>query len=454
MRKLGILLLLTVAASAQERAVFTAGEALDAETCVKSAEEVKARIEKWCRLKYRRPVPVSVQPRKVWERAIQREGYAGHSAKNGAAFYYPVQNHIVVVPWVIGGYQGTKNPPKLSRQGWIDRLESTIIHELMHALHCQNFYVVLGGAGVASLRTSGLSAQEKDLATVDFLVAEGVAELVAARTATREARMLSRLPEREISAGQIYWDRYQPDGKKPFRVILFDNGYQDGIDLLNQLVRKAGPRALRAVLYRPPPRELLFQPELLAKVQLDDPPDPDSAFAFLSPDGVKFGEVLLAVSPGKGRYFRRAATGTTGRRAKGCLLGYTAVIGGIGEPNGKSSYSLFIADPDKSGNWSAQQVESLKQIAPKATRETRRDLPASKGIQANVLTIRPKDQSLWIRAEVDGLVVLAHETKPTRTLEKRVLLTLRVLHIRRPRPSVYAEALVEARQRISTKNGD
>ena len=97
-------------------------------------------------------------------------------------------NQIVVVPWVIGGYQGTKNPPKLSRQGWIDRLESTIIHELMHALHCQNFYVVLGGAGVASLRTSGLSAQEKDLATVDFLVAEGVAELVAARTATREAR--------------------------------------------------------------------------------------------------------------------------------------------------------------------------------------------------------------------------------------------------------------------------
>ena len=308
---------------------MTAGKALDRETCERCADEVKARIERWCRMKYRRPVPVTVQPRSVWERAIKQQGYAGHAAKQGAAFYFPVQNFIQVVPWVIGGYQGTKNPPKLSKQEWMDRLESTIIHELMHALHCQNFFIVLGGADTASLRTSGISARDKDVATVDFLVAEGVAELAAARTATREARMLSRLPEREISSGQIYWDRYQPDGKKPFRVILFDHGYQDGIDLLNQLVRKAGPRALRAVLYRPPPRALLFQPELLAKVNLDDPPDPDAVFAFLSPDGVKFGEVFLAVSPGKNRYFRRAATGTTGPRSTGCLLGYTAVVGGV-----------------------------------------------------------------------------------------------------------------------------
>jgi hypothetical protein len=447
-----VLLLLLTAASAQEKAIMTAGEALDRQTCERCADEVKARIERWCRMKYRRPVPVTVQPRTVWERAIKQEGYAGHAAKQGAAFYFPVQNFIQVVPWVIGGYQGAMNPPKLSKQEWIDRLESTIIHELMHALHCQNFFIVLGGADTASLRTSGIAARDKDVATVDFLVAEGVAELAAARTATREARMLSRLPEREISSGQIYWDRYQPDGQKPFRVILFDHGYQDGIDLLDKLMRKAGPRALRAVLYRPPPRALLFQPELLAKVDLDDPPDPDSAFAFLSPDGVQFGEVFLAVSPGKGRYFRRAATGTTGTRSNGCLLGYTAVVGGTGEPNGKSSYALFLADPDEPGSWSAEQVASLKQLG--KAREASRPLPRADGVKATVLTVRPDDASLWVRAEADGLVVLAHETKPTPNLEKRVLLALRVLHIRRPRPQVYAAMLAEARKNISTKNGD
>ena len=208
------------------------------------------------------------------------------------------------------------------------------------------------------------------------------------------------------------------------------------------------------MLYRPPPRALLYQPDLLAKVDLDDPPDPDSAFAFLSPDGVRFGEVFLAVSPGRDRFFRRAATGTTGPRSTGCLLGYTAVVGGIGHPQGKSSYSIFIADPDEPGIWSTAQAKSMLDMDPKAARETKRPLPQMKGLQAQVITVRPKDQSLWIRAEANGLVVLAHETKPTRNLEKRVLLALRVLQIRAPRANLYAAALREARKNISTKNGD
>jgi len=424
---------------------MTAGAALDRETCERVADDVKARIEVWCRMKYRRPVPISVQPRVQWEMALKQGGYAGETAKQGAAFYNVVENRIMVVPWVIGGYLGTKDPPKLTRQEWLDRLESTIIHELMHALHCQNFFIVLGGADRASLKTQGLTVREKDLSTSDFLIAEGMAELAAARTSTREARSLTRLPEREISSGQIYWDRYQPDGKRPYRLLLFDNGYQDGLDLLNQLARKAGPRALRAVLYRPPPRALLFQPDLLAKVDLDDPPDPDSVFAFLSPDGVKFGEVYLAVSPGKGRYFKRAATGTLGPRSDGCLLGYTAVVGGADEPEGESSYGFFIADPDAPGTWSAEQAASLRELG--------RAKEKKEG-KAELLVVRPDDKSLWVRAESSGLVVLAHETKPTPNLEERVLLALRVLEIRRPRANIYGDALAAARKRISTDHGD
>jgi len=436
---------LLLGATVRAEDMVTAGEALDVETCRRVADEVKARIETWCRMKYRRPVPVTVQPRASWERALKQTGYAGEAAKRGAAFYDVVNNYIIVVPWVIGGYREQEKPPKLTKQEWVERLESTIIHELMHALHCQNFYIVLGGADAASLRVDGLTEREKDLSTVDFLIAEGMAELAAARTSTREARMLTRLPEKEISSGRIYWHRYQPDGKRPFRVILFDSGYQDGLDLLNMLARKAGPRALRAVLYRPPPRALLFQPKLLAKVDLDDPPDPDSILAFLSPDGVKFGEVYLAVSPGNRRYFRRAATGTTGPRSPGCLLGYTAVVGGIGEPHGKSSYAFFIADPDEPGTWSAEQAGSLREEG---------QASAKRVGDAEFLVVKPEDGSLWVRAESRGLVVLAHETKPTPNLEERVRIALKALEIRRPRPAIYRDALKEASRRISAAAGD
>ena len=92
------------------------------------------------------------------------------------------------------------------------------------------------------MRTGGLSAQEKDVSTVEFLTAEGTAELVSVRTATARARTnLTRRPNLELDRAQRYWDKYQPDNKRPFRIILSNSGYQDGLDLLNRLDRKAGP---------------------------------------------------------------------------------------------------------------------------------------------------------------------------------------------------------------------
>ena len=167
------LLVLSAAAQAQsgDDRMLTAGDALDARTCQEVAQSVRNRIEEWTRIKYRRPVPVNVQDRRVWERRLKASGVAGHNAKSGLAFYNIISNQITIVPWVIGRYQGNKNPPKKFKDEWINKLESILIHELMHALHHQNFYVVLGGARQASLRTGGLSAEEKDVSTVEFLTA-------------------------------------------------------------------------------------------------------------------------------------------------------------------------------------------------------------------------------------------------------------------------------------------
>ena len=436
--------------------MLTAGQALDRRTCEEEARKVRERIEAWTRIKYRRPVPVLVQPRAVWDRAIKRPGTAGHQARSGLAFYNIINNTITIVPWVIGRYAGNKNPPKKFKEEWLSKLESILIHELMHALHHQNFYVVLGGARTASLRTSGLSAQDKDISTVEFLTAEGTAELVSVRTATSGARPnLTRRPQLELDAPQRYWDRYQPDGKKPFRVILSNYGYQDGLDILNRLDRKAGPRAIRALLYRQPSRELFFQPEILAKLKLDDPPDPDSILEFLSPDGVKFGEVYLAVNPGADRNFTQAMPGARRARAPGCLIGYTASTGDEDSPGGRSSYSLFVAHPDNPGKWSNEQVEALKALEPSATKTRKMALPLIKGApKAEVITIKRGDGSQWMRAEVSGLVIMARETKPTKNLAERVVRALAALYIKRPTAKLYDAAYLEAKKAITTKNND
>ena len=458
MRLLTLILvaLFAVPAVAQER-MQTAGEVLTEATCQRVADQVRDRIEKWTRLKYRRPVPVGVQAKQIWERRVKATGVAGHNAKRGLAFYNIITNRITVVPWVIGRYPpiGPKAAKKFKDE-WINQLESILIHELMHALHHQNFYVVLGGARNASLRTGGLSAEEKDISTVEFLTAEGTAELVAVRTATAGARaLLTRRPQRELNIPQRYWDTYQPNNKLPFRVILSNSGYQHGLDLLSRLDRLAGPRAIRALLYRQPPREIFFQPVLMAKmVDFDDPPDPDSIFAFLSPDGVKFGEVHLAVWPGKNRFFGQAMPGPGRNRAPGCLIGYTAGVGDEDAPHGRGNYSFFVADPDKPGTWSKEQAASLRETEPSGLKEKKVALPMTDGVKADLIRVKRSDGSVEMRAEVSGLVIFARETKPTPNLEQRVIYALRALYIRRPKPDIYKAAMEQAVKRIDSSEKD
>jgi len=433
--------------------LMMAGEALDQKTCRDCADRIMQGIEEWTRMKFRRPVPISVMPRASWERAIKRDGYGGQTARRGAAFYSPMGNAVMVVPWVIGGY-ATKPIPKRSREEWIAALESTIIHEFCHALHFQNFHIVATDAQAASLRKEGLSARQKDESTAEFLISEGFAELVSFRIATLEAKMRTRRPQREVDSPQRYWDRYQPNGTDAFRSILFNSGYQDGIDLLDRLARKAGPRAVRGVLYRTPARELLFQPDVLATVAFDDPPDPDSIFAFLSPGALRFGEVHLAVNPGEDRFFRRARSQTGMRRQAGCLLGFMARRGSESDEHGESTYAFFVSDPDNPHNWSAEQAESFRAIDAKHTREKKVSLARLKGVKASVIEVKIPKGPLWIRAEANGMVVLARETKPTKSLETRVLLALRTLQIRRPTPHLYDAALKKARAKIDKSKAD
>jgi hypothetical protein len=374
-------------------------------------------------------------PKAIWDAQMKQQGPGGTMARQALAFYSIGENAITVIPWTIGGYQdGT--PEQKSRQEWIHELESIIIHELMHALHHQNFYVVLGGGRAASGRAAGQTEQEIDEAVVEFLTAEGMAELVSVRVATEEARRnLLRRPARELSAPDRFWVRYQPDGKQPFRLLLSQYGYQDGLDLLHKLSLKGGPRALRGILYRQPPRSLFFQPELLAAVDLDDPPEPDSVFAYLSPELPEGNEVRLAVNPGENRFFAKAYATPGGPRT--CLVGYVAILGETGEDSGRGRYAFFVSDPDAPGTWSAEQVTSLKALYPTGASEKTKPLPMLKGVEAKLLTIKAEDGSLYIRGEAAGLVVLAHESNPTKNLEERVLGALRVLHIKRPTPKLY-----------------
>ena len=45
---------------------------------------------------------------------------------------------------------------------------------------------------------------------------------------------------------------------------------------------------------------------MLATVDLEDPPDPDSVFGFLVPYELKGMGIRLAVNPGKGRFIKKA----------------------------------------------------------------------------------------------------------------------------------------------------
>jgi hypothetical protein len=448
MRKICVLLLLS-AAAVQAQGLMTAGDALDRETCAAMAEQVKARIEAYTRMKFRRHVPIGIEPKASWEARLKQQGMGGRMARSGLAFYNIIANAITVVPWTIGGYLGG-NPQRRTRDAWLGALEPILVHELTHAIHHQNFYVILGGARSASLKKDGLSDEEIDVSTVEFLTAEGYAELVALRTATPIGRPhLLRIPASELSHPRHYMRHYKPNGKTAFRAILSASGYQDGIDLLNKLTMSAGPRGVRAVLYRQPPRVLFFQPDLLAKVELSDPPEPDAVLGFLSPFFLKGGEVHLTVNPGPHRYFLNARQGRMRARAPGCLIGYAAEVGEDDGPYGAGRYSFFVADPDRPGKWSEEQVATLKALNPGGVKEGKRPVPNTNGKKAAVLTAKSDDGSVYMRAESEGLVVMAHESKPTEHLEKRVLLALGYLYLYKPKPGIYSEMAAEARKRLA-----
>ena len=136
--------------------------------------------------------------------------------------------------------------------------------------------------------------------------------------------------------------RYVPDGKNAYRIKLSTYGYADGLNLVNHLSKYAGDRGIRAMLYRPPPRVLLFQPQLLATVELDDPPEPDSVFGFLAPEKrLKGLDIDRRVNPRRGRFFGR---GHITQRAEGCLVGYGTTTGEKDGPYGVGRYAFFVAD--------------------------------------------------------------------------------------------------------------
>ncbi|MHC4550337.1 MAG: hypothetical protein ACYTEZ_16325 [Planctomycetota bacterium] len=446
MRWYGVLFALAAAVHAQETDPrVAAGEALTLEECLRIRDRVLPRIEAFTRMRFRRPVPIVIEPQGVWEakRKADADSWAGHTARHAAAFYTPGINRVTVVPWVIGGYAQEK-PPRKTRRVWIAELEPTLIHELTHAIHHQNFFSE-GRLYAASLKVKGLTEEELDRATVDFLLGEGFPEIVSLRTTEYPERM-GRHPSPELNPPGYFKRTYVPNGKEPYRIILFNHGYRDGLNLLHHLYLKAGPRAVRAVLYRPPPRILLFQPEILGAVNLDDPPEPDSILGFLSPAILAGGEIRLAVNPGHARFFKGATR--RGVRAHGCLLGYVAEVGEESGPDGRGRYAFFVADPDRPGQWSAAQARSLKALRPDRAKEKKVPLPLAKGLKARLLTVAMEDKSLYVRADLEGLVVLAHESQPTRNLAKRVLRALRVLYIKRPKARLYDEAHARARQRL------
>ena len=447
-----VLIAAAVRAQGGERLLTEAADVLDQETCQKVADRCMQRIEAYTRMKYRRPVRVRIQPRAVWQARLKQQGFGGNMARTGLAFYNLIANNVTVVPWVIGGYM-MKSPTKKSREEWIHTLEPILIHELTHAIQNQNFYVVLGGARQASLKSSGLTEEELDISTVEFLVAEGTAELVSARTSSPQGRAnMVRHIDREVGSPTFYMNRYKPNGKEPYRILLSSFGYQDGMDLLHHLTLKAGPRGIRAVLYRLPPRVLFFQPDILGEVDLDDPPEPDSILGFLATEKTGGEDVFLAVNPGSGRFFLEARPGPMRQRAAGCLIGFATEVGEEDGPYGHGRYSFFVADPDKPGGWSKEQALSLKALYPSGVKEHDAPLPLAKGVKARVIRMEADDKSLYVRAETNGLVVLAHETKPSSNLEERVLMALRVLYIKRPTPNLYAQATARARAKLKLKD--
>jgi hypothetical protein len=324
-----------------------------------------------------------------------------------------------------------------------------MIHELTHAIHRQNFFSE-GRDAAATVQVGAIPDDVLDRATVDFLLGEGFPELVASRTTDFKSHM-DRSPAPHLDGVRHYMKTYKTNDKDVYRVTLFQHGYVDGLNLCHHVQLGSGARGVRACLYRPPPRVLLFQPELLKTIDLEDPPDPDSIFGFLSPAALGGQDVRLAVNPGTGRLFEGAYEG--GGKVEGCLIGYVAEVGAAGDPQGESRYAFFVADPDSPGSWSSEQASSLKNMNPDGAAEKQAQLPKADNVSVKVLSVKMEDGSLYVRAETGGLVVLAHESKPTANLEERVLRALRVLYIAKPKAKLYEEAKAKAMAAFE-KGGD
>ena len=413
-------------------------------------DEVMRSIEELTRIRFRQPVEVRILSRMEWEQRVESEGFMGATADRTSAYYSPGVNVITFQPWIFSW--------KATAEDWRTRSRQTMIHELTHALHHQNFYTE-GGDYRASLRTAGLTEDQIDNSTVDFLVAEGFAELVSYSLSLRRVKRatraraptradvdfrLGRKPERRPQPLADYMKRYRPTGEDAYRLLLFDHGYQDGLTCLYHLMLSGGMRSVRSVLYRIPHRMLLFSPDLLAGTDLDDPPEPDPIFEFLHPGPLDPEGILLATNPGPGRFFRSAIHG----KARGCLLGYTARAT-QGEYAG-SEYAFFVADPDAPGDWADQQLDSLRKLATGRgrIRERKHVLPLSRRTRVTITTV-PVGEGLYVHARHEGIVVLVRERKRTRSVEQRVLAALRALIIKRPTPGVFREARAKAEARLN-----
>ncbi|MGQ0614558.1 MAG: hypothetical protein ACT4PV_12555 [Planctomycetaceae bacterium] len=434
MRQAALLLLFCSAALAQgEEPLFQASEWITAENCTPLAKEVMPGIEAYTRMGFRRPVPLRVMPRAAWEEAKAQEGFVGHAAGAAVAFYTPALNTVTMVPWQ---FDDPNN--KRTAAAWRSFVEPTLIHELVHAIHHQNFFSE-GRFYMASLKATGLTDEEIDRSTVDFLLSEGVAELVALRTTTELGGMF-RQPARETDPPRRYMRSYQPDpeGKKAFRILLFESGYQDGLTLMHHIAMRGGMRAIRAILYRPPHRALLFQPDLLATVDFDDPPEPDAIFGCLHPGALDAEGIFLAVNPGAGRFFESASRG----RDFGCLIGYTTKA--TEGANGGGNYSFFVADPARPGDWSSKQAQSLRELAAGKAQEKEVALPLLDGVKASLIAVPLEGERFHLRAESVGLVIHMEEAQRSPRAEERILAALRALTIKRPKTGVYDEALKAA----------
>jgi len=409
--------------------LMTVGEALTVARCMPYIEGMIPRIEACTRMRFHRPVPLSIMPKSQYE-AMRKDESPTNLMRHTVAFYVPGANTMTLIPWAIDDPRDPKKP----MQSWIGVAEPVLVHEMTHAIHHQNFHSE-GRNYAVSMRPAGLSEEDIDRSTVDFLLTEGVAEWVSLRASLFPSGTF-RKPDTEPQGVRRYMNTYKPNGQVPYRAILFENGYQDGMTLMHHLELKGGQLAIRAVLYRPPPRVLFFQPALFAEIDLDDPPEPEPIFQFLHPAAVGKEGVLLAVNPGRDRCFEESVT--FGVRAYGCLLGYWA------KADNGSEYSFFVANPDNPGSWSEEQVEGLKAQYGGALQEKEATLPLSEGVKAKLWVSVGSDGTQFARAEANGLVVIALEKDATPNLEARVLHALRALQIVKPRAGVYREALEKA----------